>query len=120
MVELSARGVKIHLPEGSQTQQTVALHDQHGVALLLAAGSKSVGELLGAGEVFANQAGERQRPQQWRGRLATGDLGELRWFFGSGRLQPATTGLICVSAARPVLESHVRARVAALPNVTFI
>jgi 2-polyprenyl-6-methoxyphenol hydroxylase-like FAD-dependent oxidoreductase len=52
--------------------------------------------------------------------IPTGDLGELRWFFGSGRLQPATTGLICVSATRPVLESHVRARVAALPNVTFI
>lgn len=52
--------------------------------------------------------------------IPTGDLGELRWFFGSGRLQPATTGLICVSAARPVLESHVRARVAALPNVTFV
>lgn len=52
--------------------------------------------------------------------IPTGDLGELRWFFGSGRLQPATTGLICVSATRPVLESHVRARVAALPNVTLV
>lgn len=52
--------------------------------------------------------------------IPTGDLGELRWFFGSGRLRPATTGLICVSATRPVLESHVRARVVALPNVTFV
>ncbi|WP_169944026.1 NAD(P)/FAD-dependent oxidoreductase [Microbispora sp. H11081] len=52
--------------------------------------------------------------------VPTGDLGELRWFFNGARLQPARTGLICVSAARPVLESHVRARVAALPNVTFL
>ncbi|WP_182904340.1 NAD(P)/FAD-dependent oxidoreductase [Microbispora sp. H13382] len=52
--------------------------------------------------------------------VPTGDLGELRWFFNGARLEPARTGLICVSAARPVLESHVRARVAALPNVTFL
>jgi 2-polyprenyl-6-methoxyphenol hydroxylase-like FAD-dependent oxidoreductase len=52
--------------------------------------------------------------------IPTGDLGELRWFFGGGQLQKATTGLICISATRPVLESHVRARVAALPNVTLV
>jgi len=49
--------------------------------------------------------------------IPTGDLGELRWFFNGLRLRPASTGLVCVSADRPVLESHVRARVAALPNV---
>jgi 2-polyprenyl-6-methoxyphenol hydroxylase-like FAD-dependent oxidoreductase len=52
--------------------------------------------------------------------IPTGDLGELRWFFGGGLLEKATTGLICISATRPVLESHVRARVAALPNVTLV
>ncbi|MFF5207164.1 FAD-dependent oxidoreductase [Streptosporangium sp. NPDC000396] len=52
--------------------------------------------------------------------VPTGDLGELRWYFNGVRLQPASTGLVCVSAARPVLESHVRARVSALPNVTFL
>ncbi|MGW0481093.1 FAD-dependent oxidoreductase [Nonomuraea sp. NPDC003214] len=52
--------------------------------------------------------------------VPTGDLGELRWFFNGVRLKPGTTGLVCVSAARPVLESHVRARVAELPNVTFV
>ncbi|MFC8849260.1 MULTISPECIES: FAD-dependent oxidoreductase [unclassified Micromonospora] len=52
--------------------------------------------------------------------IPTGDLGELRWFFNGQRLRPKSTGLVCVSADRPVLESHVRARVAALPNVTFI
>ncbi len=52
--------------------------------------------------------------------IPTGDLGELRWYFNGQRLQPANTGLICVSATRPVLESHVRTRVAALPNVQFL
>jgi 2-polyprenyl-6-methoxyphenol hydroxylase-like FAD-dependent oxidoreductase len=52
--------------------------------------------------------------------IPTGDLGELRWFFGAGRLQPATTGLICISASRPVLEAQVRARVGALAKVTLV
>jgi 2-polyprenyl-6-methoxyphenol hydroxylase-like FAD-dependent oxidoreductase len=51
--------------------------------------------------------------------VPTGDLGELRWFFNGRRLQPGTTGLTCVSAARPVLESHVRAGVEKLSNVRF-
>lgn len=52
--------------------------------------------------------------------VPTGDLGELRWYFNGRRLEPASTGLICVSAARPVLEHRVRQRVAALPNVRFV
>lgn len=52
--------------------------------------------------------------------VPTGDLGELRWFFNGRRLAPATTGLVCVSAARPVLEGLVRDRVAALGAVDFV
>ncbi|GAA0948256.1 FAD-binding monooxygenase [Nonomuraea longicatena] len=52
--------------------------------------------------------------------VPTGDLGELRWFFGGAKLKPSPTGLVCVSATRPMLESHVRARVIALPNVSLI
>ncbi|MFC4146099.1 FAD-dependent oxidoreductase [Micromonospora mangrovi] len=52
--------------------------------------------------------------------VPTGDLGELRWFFNGQRLRKGTTGLICVSTDRPVLEGMVRARVAALPNVRFV
>lgn len=52
--------------------------------------------------------------------VPTGDLGELRWYFNGKRLQPGTTGLICVSAARPVLEALVREGVEALPNVKFV
>ncbi|MCE7079480.1 NAD(P)/FAD-dependent oxidoreductase [Streptomyces sp. ST2-7A] len=52
--------------------------------------------------------------------IPTADLGELRWFFNGRRLSPAPTGLTCVSATRPLLESRVRARVAALENVSFL
>src|SRR5580658_5260574 len=52
--------------------------------------------------------------------VPTGDLGEMRWYFNARRIRPARTGLISVTAPRPVLEDHVRAKVAALPNVTFL
>ncbi|RKR86881.1 2-polyprenyl-6-methoxyphenol hydroxylase-like FAD-dependent oxidoreductase [Micromonospora pisi] len=52
--------------------------------------------------------------------VPTGDLGEMRWFFNGRKLQPARTGLISVTAPRPLLEHHVRTRVAALPNVRFL
>lgn len=52
--------------------------------------------------------------------IPTADLGELRWYFNGTRLAPAATGLTCVSAARPVLEGHVRRRLAARPNVVFL
>ncbi|WP_033774789.1 FAD-dependent oxidoreductase [Salinispora pacifica] len=49
--------------------------------------------------------------------VPTGDLGEMRWYFDARELRPAHTGLLSVTALRPVLEEHVRARVTALPNV---
>jgi 2-polyprenyl-6-methoxyphenol hydroxylase-like FAD-dependent oxidoreductase len=52
--------------------------------------------------------------------VPTGDLAEMRWYFNARRLQPAKTGLVSVTAPRPFLEDYVRARVAALPNVTFM
>ena len=52
--------------------------------------------------------------------IRTGDLGEMRWFFNGRRILPAHTGLISVTAPRPVLENHVRNRVAALSNVTVL
>ncbi|MEY9211900.1 FAD-binding protein [Thermobifida halotolerans] len=52
--------------------------------------------------------------------VPTGDLGQLRWFFHGRRLQPAGTGLVCVSATRPLLEHRVRERVRALPGVSFL
>lgn len=52
--------------------------------------------------------------------VPTGDLGEMRWYFDGRRLRPARTGLISITAPRPVLEHHVRSRVAHLPNVKFL
>jgi 2-polyprenyl-6-methoxyphenol hydroxylase-like FAD-dependent oxidoreductase len=43
--------------------------------------------------------------------------GGLRWYFNGRRLQQADCGLLSVSATRPMLEAHVRARVIALGNV---
>jgi 2-polyprenyl-6-methoxyphenol hydroxylase-like FAD-dependent oxidoreductase len=55
-----------------------------------------------------------------RGRgVAIGDLGEMRWYFDARLLQPARTGLWSITAPRPVLESHVRDRVAKIPNVEY-
>ncbi|MDX3572024.1 FAD-dependent oxidoreductase [Streptomyces sp. ID05-47C] len=52
--------------------------------------------------------------------LPVGDLGEQRWYFNARRFRPKRTGLSSVTARRPVLEEYFRAKVAALPNVTFL
>jgi 2-polyprenyl-6-methoxyphenol hydroxylase-like FAD-dependent oxidoreductase len=81
-------------------------HHVHG---LLARGQQILEELFPGFTQGAIDAG-----------VPTADLGELRWYFNGVRLAPAATGLTCVSAARPVLESHVRSRVEALPNVRLL
>lgn len=48
------------------------------------------------------------------------DMGEMHWHLEGQRLANFHTGLVAVSVARPNLESHVRARVFGLPNVTFV
>lgn len=73
---------------------------------LLARGQQILDELLPGFTSEAVAAG-----------VPTGDLGELRWYFNGRRLAPGTTGLTCVSAARPVLEDLVRRRVEALDAV---
>ncbi|HEX6871924.1 MAG TPA: FAD-binding monooxygenase [Micromonosporaceae bacterium] len=46
--------------------------------------------------------------------------GTVRWYFNGKRLQQERAGLTCVGSTRPILESHIRERVQALPNVTFM
>jgi 2-polyprenyl-6-methoxyphenol hydroxylase-like FAD-dependent oxidoreductase len=46
-------------------------------------------------------------------------LGDARLLFGGHRLARGHTGLLAVSASRPLLEERVRARVRDLPGVTF-
>jgi 2-polyprenyl-6-methoxyphenol hydroxylase-like FAD-dependent oxidoreductase len=52
--------------------------------------------------------------------VPTYDLGEIRWYFNGQRLQIAQTGLVSVAARRPFLEEHIRSKVAARPNVSFL
>ncbi len=47
------------------------------------------------------------------------DLGHMRWYFNAQLLQRTTTGLRSIGAQRPVIEGILRAKVAALPNVTY-
>jgi len=50
----------------------------------------------------------------------SGDLlGDVRLLLGGHRLVRAEAGLTVVSASRPLLEERIRARVRALPGVTF-
>ncbi|MFJ7219479.1 FAD-dependent oxidoreductase [Amycolatopsis sp. NPDC098790] len=50
--------------------------------------------------------------------IPAGDLaGNLRWYFNGQRLRQKESGLLSVSATRPVLEAHVRDRVLALSGV---
>jgi flavin-dependent dehydrogenase len=53
--------------------------------------------------------------------VKAGDFnGDIRWLFNGKRIAPSESGLGCVPATRPVLELHVRNRVQAIPNVTFL
>ncbi|GIH67805.1 FAD-dependent oxidoreductase [Sphaerimonospora thailandensis] len=82
-------------------------HGRHAHALL-ARGQQILDELFPGLKSDLDAAG-----------VPAGDLADdLRWYFNGRRLRQAPTGLLSVSATRPVLEDHVRARVAALPNVT--
>ncbi len=47
-------------------------------------------------------------------------LTDARFYLSGHRLASARTGLMLLCASRPFLEGHVRARVRALPNVTFL
>ena len=53
--------------------------------------------------------------------VPAGDLlSDVRWYFNGHRLRQIATGLVALSASRPLLEATVRARVRALPRVTFL
>lgn len=46
--------------------------------------------------------------------------GTVRWYFLGKRLKQVRAGLTNVGARRPIMEAHVRERVQALGNVTFL
>jgi 2-polyprenyl-6-methoxyphenol hydroxylase-like FAD-dependent oxidoreductase len=47
------------------------------------------------------------------------DLKQVRW-FDNGGYQARATGIHALAASRPFLESHVRSRVGAIPNVRMV
>jgi 2-polyprenyl-6-methoxyphenol hydroxylase-like FAD-dependent oxidoreductase len=51
--------------------------------------------------------------------LPVRDFGTMRWYFHARPTRPADTGLLSIAGNRPLLENHLRSRVAALPNVTY-
>jgi 2-polyprenyl-6-methoxyphenol hydroxylase-like FAD-dependent oxidoreductase len=49
-----------------------------------------------------------------------GDLaGDVRWYFNGKHLKQKHAGLVCIAATRPMLEKHIRARTAIIPNIVF-
>jgi 2-polyprenyl-6-methoxyphenol hydroxylase-like FAD-dependent oxidoreductase len=96
------------LPEVGTHRRGVP-HGRH-LHALLAAGQQALEELLPGltAELIANGA-------------AAGDvLDNGRWYLSGHRLRQTPTGLVALCASRPFLEGHVRARVRALPNLTFL
>ncbi|GAA2601592.1 FAD-binding monooxygenase [Actinomadura fulvescens] len=51
--------------------------------------------------------------------LPVRDFGRMRWYFDARPIRTADTGLKSIAGNRPVLENHLRSRVAALPNVEY-
>ena len=84
-------------------------HTFHAQALL-ARGQQAIEELFPGITQELAEAG-----------VPVGDIGsDLRWVVNGRELKQAHTGLVCLAAPRTILESHVRARVEAIPNTRFI
>ncbi|WP_371749940.1 FAD-dependent monooxygenase [Streptomyces sp. NBC_01283] len=65
-------------------------------------------------EFFPNLLKDMRRAHQ-----PIGDLGEQRWYFNGRPFTPTRTGLLSLTAPRPVLEGYLRGQVAARANVTY-
>ncbi|KUL41527.1 FAD-dependent oxidoreductase [Actinoplanes awajinensis] len=94
---LDATGPRRAVPQG---------HHIHG---LLARGQQILEELFPGFTAELAAAGVPTRD------FAT----SLGWHFAGTPIQQSPSDLICISAGRWLLEDQIRARVAALPNVTF-
>jgi 2-polyprenyl-6-methoxyphenol hydroxylase-like FAD-dependent oxidoreductase len=96
------------LPE-TPTHRRGVPHGHH-IHALLAGGQQALEELLpGLTAELVSQG------------VPAGDvLADARLYFSGHRLRQAHTGLGLLSASRPVLEGHVRARMRALSNVDFL
>jgi 2-polyprenyl-6-methoxyphenol hydroxylase-like FAD-dependent oxidoreductase len=96
------------LPEASTHRRGVP-HGRHAHALL-ARGQQALEELLPG--LTAELIGQ--------GAPAGDLLADSRWYVNGHRLRQVHIGLVSLCVSRPLLESHVRARVRALPNLRFL
>jgi 2-polyprenyl-6-methoxyphenol hydroxylase-like FAD-dependent oxidoreductase len=96
------------LPQGPMHRRGVP-HARHLHAL--AARGQQVLE-----ELFPGLTGELVALGAPAGNLLT----DARLYLSGHRLRQADTGLVLLCASRPLLESRVRARVRALPNLAFL
>jgi 2-polyprenyl-6-methoxyphenol hydroxylase-like FAD-dependent oxidoreductase len=96
------------LPEAGSHRRGVP-HGRH-VHALLARGQQALEELFPgfSADLVAH------------GAPAGDPLANGRWYLNGHRLRQAPTGMVALCASRPFLEGHVRARVRALPKVTFL
>ena len=96
------------LPEASMHRRGVP-HGRHAHGLLTG-GQQALEELFPGltAELIAHGA-------------PAGDmLANGRWYLNDHRLRQAHARLVALSPSRPLLEGQIRARVRALPNVTFL
>ncbi|KUJ46037.1 FAD-binding monooxygenase [Micromonospora maris] len=94
---------------GPEDDSRRAVPQGHHIHALLARGQQILDELFTG---FTDELASIGVP--------IGDFGtSLSWYFNGRMIQKAETGLICVAAGRPLLESRLRGRVRALPNVTY-
>lgn len=83
-------------------------HSFHAQALL-ARGQQALEELFPGITAELSEAG-----------VPTGDIGaDLRWLVNGRQMKQTYTGLVCLAAPRTIMESHLRKRIEALPNVRF-
>jgi 2-polyprenyl-6-methoxyphenol hydroxylase-like FAD-dependent oxidoreductase len=96
------------LPETSMHRRGVP-HGRH-LHALAARGQQALEELLPGltAELVAD------------GAKAGSLLADARMYLSGHRLRQTDTGLVLLCASRPFLEAHIRARVRAHPNVTFL
>jgi 2-polyprenyl-6-methoxyphenol hydroxylase-like FAD-dependent oxidoreductase len=94
-------------PDVIQTRRAVP--QGHHIHALLARGQQILEQIFPG---FTDELISRGVP--------VGDFGtSLSWYFNGKMIRKTQTGLVCVAAGRPLLETYVRGRVLTMPNVTF-
>jgi 2-polyprenyl-6-methoxyphenol hydroxylase-like FAD-dependent oxidoreductase len=96
--------------DSAETTPRRAVPQGHHIHALLARGQQILDELFPG---FTDELVSIGVP--------VGDFGtSLSWYFNGAMMEKAHTGLLCVAAGRPLLESRLRRRVQSIPRITFL